>query len=120
MADVLVNVGRAWIVNKLNEDVQTTGDYIAWGTGAGIASETDTALFAESPDEIRTVAVRTKPSVNQIQWKGRIMCAANPKIITNVGNFTAASGGTLIVHGDFTGVPLAVGDSLEFTIVLEF
>ena len=120
MTDVLTNGGRAWIVDKLNENVQSGGDFLAWGTGAGEASEVDVALFSESPDEIRTEADRTKPAANQIQWKGRMTCAANPKIITNVGNFTLVAGGTLIVHGNFTGVPLSVGDALEFTIIMEF
>ena len=39
--------------------------------------------------------------------------------ITNAGNFTASSAGVLIVHGDFTGIPLAIGDAIQFTITLD-
>ena len=35
MATVLTNEGESWLVDKIDETVQTTGDYIAWGTGAG-------------------------------------------------------------------------------------
>ena len=47
-ADVLTQVGEEWIVDKLDETVQTTGDYIAWGTGTGTAAKADTALFTEA------------------------------------------------------------------------
>jgi len=47
------------------------------------------------------------------------MTSASAQTITNAGNFTATTAGTLIVHGDFTGVALANGDKIEFTISIE-
>jgi hypothetical protein len=117
MATVLTQVGEEWIVDKLDETVQTTGDYIGWGTGAGTAGKSDTTLFTEA-SESRVVATRTQPAADKIQWVGTLT-ADGTKTITNAGNFTASTGGTLIVHGDFTGIPLNAGDKIEFTIQLE-
>lgn len=117
MATVFTTVGKAWAIDKLDETVQTTGDYVAWGTGAGTAAVGDTTLFTEST-EARVVATRTKPAADTIRWVATIVAAAG-KTITNAGNFTASTVGTLIVHGDFTGIVLATGDQIQFTINLQ-
>ena len=116
-ATVLTQVGEEWIVDKLDETVQTTGDYIGWGSGSGTASKSDTVLFTEE-SEARVVATRTQPVADKIQWVGTLTASAS-KTITNAGNFTASTGGTLIVHGDFTGISLNSGDKIEFTIDIE-
>jgi hypothetical protein len=117
-ATIFVQVGEEWLVDKIDETVQTTGDYIGWGTGAGTAAKGDSALFTEAA-ETRVTAARTQPLADKIRWVGTLTCAGSGKSITNAGNFTAVSSGTLIVHGDFTGIVLAVGDKIEFTIDLE-
>ena len=117
-ATVLTQVGEEWIVDKLDEVVQTTGDYIGWGTGAGTAAKGDTALFTEA-SESRVTATRTQPVTDKIRWVGTLTCAGAGKTITNAGNFTAVTAGILIVHGDFTGIALNVGDKIEFTIDIE-
>ena len=118
MATVCTSVGKEWIIDKLDETVQTTGDYIAWGTGAGTAAVGDTALFTEAA-ETRVLATRSQPATDTIRWVGTIT-AAGAKTITNAGNFTATpAGGTLIVHGDFTGIVLAISDQIQFTINLQ-
>ena len=116
-ATVLTQAGEEWIVDKLDETVQTTGDYIGWGTGTGTAAKADTALFTEAT-EARITGVRSQPVADKIRWVGTLTADA-AKTITNAGNFTAATAGTLIVHGDFTGVVLAIGDKIEFTIDIE-
>lgn len=117
MATVLTQVGEEWIVDKIDETVQTTGDYIGWGTGAGTAAKGDTTLFTEA-SEARVLATRSQVAADKIRWVGTLTADAG-KTITNAGNFTASTGGVLIVKGDFTGVALAAGDKIEFTIDLE-
>jgi len=117
-ATVLTQAGEEFIVDKLDETVQTTGDYIGWGTGAGTAAKEDTILFTEAA-ETRVTGTRTQPVADKIRWVGTLTCNATPKTITNAGNLTATTAGTLIVHGDFTGVALAAGDKIEFTIDIE-
>jgi len=117
MATVLTSAGEGWIVDKLDETVQTTGDYVGWGTGAGTAAKADTTLFVEAA-EARVVATRTQPAADKIRWVASIT-SASTQTITNAGNFTAATVGTLIIHGDFTGIPLAINDIIQFTIDCE-
>jgi len=118
MATVLTQVGEEWIVDKLAEGVQTKAEYIAWGTGTGTASKADTALFTEA-SESRVQGVESQPVADKIRYVGTLTCAGTGKTITNAGTFTAITGGTLVVHGDFTGIALNVGDKIEFTVDLE-
>ena len=117
MATVLTDAGEGWIVDKLDETVQTTGDYIGWGTGTGTAAKADTDLFGPT-SEARVVGTRSQPLADKIRWVGTLTADA-AKTITNAGNFTASSGGTLIVHGDFSGIDLQTNDQIQFTIDLE-
>lgn len=118
MATVLTSAGEAWVIDKLDNTVATTGKYIGWGTGAGTADKPDATLFTEAA-ESRVEATITQPAADKIQWVGTMTCALTGKTITNAGNFAASTGGSPIVHGDFTGVPLGVGDTIQFTISLE-
>ena len=116
MAEVLTDIGTGWVASKLNEAIQTTADYVGWGTGVGIADKIDTALFAEST-EARVLATRSQPDSNTVQWVALLTANSN-KIITNAGNFTTSTGGDLICHANWTGVPLETGDKIEITIQL--
>ena len=62
MATVFTTVGKAWAIDKLDELLQTTGDYIGWGTGAGTAAIGDTTLFTEAA-EARVVATRSQQPI---------------------------------------------------------
>ncbi len=117
MATVLTDDGEAWVVDKLDEDVATEGEFIGWGTGAGTAAKGDSVLFTEAA-ESRVGGTISQPAADKIRWVATITSASG-QTITNAGNFTASTSGTLIVHGDFTGIVLNTGDKIEFTIDLE-
>ncbi len=121
MADVVTNLGREWIVDNLDATVSTTGDYVGWGTGAGTAAVTDTTLFTEdsggSPTYARVSATRTNPTAYVLRWVATIT-SNGTKTITNGGNFTASTSGTMICKGDHTGVALNLNDSIQYTISL--
>lgn len=116
---VLTQKGEEWIVDKLDSSVVTTPKYIGWGTGAGEAAKGDTALFSESVDEARVEGVLSQPVADKLRCVGTMTCATNPKTITNAGSFVVDTEGNPIVKGNFTGVPLAVDDKIEFTVDLE-
>lgn len=117
MASVLTDYGEEWIVDKLDEAVQTTGAYVGWGTGAGTAAKADVALFTEAA-EARVVAVRSQVGTDKIRWVA-VLTSLIAQTIKNAGNFVAATGGAPIIHGNFTGIPLQIGDQIQFTIDLE-
>jgi len=97
--------------------LDATNAKIGWGTGAGTAAKGDTALFTEA-SEARVAATVSQPAADKNQWVGTLTADA-AKTITNAGLLDAATGGNLVIHGDFTGIALATGDKIEFTISLE-
>lgn len=117
MATVLTQAGEEWLVDKIDESVQTKGDFIGSGTGAGTAAKADTTLFTEV-SEARVTATLSQPAVDKIRWLGT-QTYTGAKTITNAGNLTASTAGSLVVHGDFAGIVVATNDKIEFTIDLE-
>lgn len=125
MATFLTSVGEEFIVDLIDGTITANPDWIGWGTGAVAPSKASVDLSVPAT-EARVSATRTQPLADKIQWVATLTCAGTGKTITNAGVFDAAgtgsppSGGTpLIVHGDFTGVVLAVGDKIEITATLE-
>ncbi len=119
MANLLVNVGRALLINRILGQ-GSEPKHIGWGTGAGTTQVTDTDLFGPSADEARVAGtssrVTTTVENDTYQVVGLITCQVNPKTITNVALFDGPVGGSMFLKGDFPGVPLNVGDSIQFTI----
>lgn len=121
MATVYTSAGEAKVVDLIDgvsaTHLDATNGKIGWGTGAGTAAKGDTTLFTEA-SEARVAVVASQPLADKNQFVATIT-ADGAKTITNAGLFDAASAGNLIVHGDFTGIVLALGDKIEFTISLE-
>lgn len=120
MATVLTNSGEQWVCDALSAVVSTTGQFVGWGTGVGTAAKADTTLFTEASEARATGTVTTNGTGASAKYQvvGTLTADAG-KTITNAGNFTASSAGTLIVKGDFTGIALLTGDSITFTITLD-
>lgn len=118
MATIYTSVGEAQVTDFTTGDASAPANYyIAWGTGAGTAAKGDTTLFVEA-SEARVIGAETQPAADKAQWVGTLT-ADGAKTITNAGLFDASTVGNLFVKGDFTGVVLALGDKIEFTITLE-
>lgn len=120
MATVLTNLGEQWVCDNLSAVVATDGHFIGWGTAAGTAAKADTTLFTEAAEAraVSTVTTNGTSSAAKYQVVGTITSLSG-QTITNAGNFTASSAGTMIVKGDFTGIALLTGDSITFTITLD-
>ena len=101
MATLLVATGRAIVTNRLNGG-GTTPSYVAWGTGAGTTSQVTTSV---TNDTLQVVGTQT---------------AGGTLAITNAGLFDASTAGNLFVKGDFTGIALNSGDSIQFTFRCQF
>ena len=121
-ATLLVNAGKAITTNRI-KGAGTEPLHVAWGTGAGTAAATDTTLFTEAT-EARAAGTSTQQTTtvtnDTYQVIGTITCAGAGKTITNAGLFDAATSGNLFVKGDFTGIALNVGDSIQFTIKVQY
>lgn len=121
MATVYTSVGETVVVDLIDGTSAThldaTNGKIGWGTGAGTAAKADTTLFTEA-SEARVAVVASQPTADKNQWTATLT-ANGAKTITNAGLFDAAAAGNLIIHGDFTGIALALNDQIAFTITLE-
>lgn len=114
MATIYTSKGEEVVVDAIEAQ---TACYIGWGTGAGTAAKGDEALFTEAA-ETRIVGTETQPTADKNQWVATLT-SESVQTITNAGLLDAVSGGNLVIHGDFTGIALAIGDKIEFTITLE-
>jgi len=123
-ATVIVNGGQAIVTNLVSGIGGTVPKYVAWGTGAGTAAASDTTLFTESTEESRTSGtvsrVTTTVTNDTYQVVGTITVATSGKTITNVGLFDASTSGNLFFKSDFTGLALAIGDSITFTLKTKY
>lgn len=123
MATLLVNGGRAIITNRI-KGAGTEPLYVAWGTGAGTTAAADTTLFTESTSPATrttgTSTQQTTTTTNDTYQVVGTLTSGVAQTITNTGLFDAVSAGNLFIKSDFTGVVLAIGDSIQFTIKASF
>lgn len=120
MATVYTSLGETKVVDLIDGTSGThwdaTNAKIGWGTGAGTAAKADIALFTEA-SEARVAVVASQPTADKNQWTATLT-ADGAKTITNAGLFDAV-GDNCVIHGDFTGIVLALNDQIAFTITLE-
>ena len=105
--------------------------YIGWGSGTGTTAVGDTTLFTEKDVDIssgtgtRTTGTAATATTTQTGDTFQITgtrTATGAGTVTNAGlwdNATIGSG-TLFLKGDFTGIGLASGDAIAFTIKAAF
>jgi hypothetical protein len=130
MATVIVNVGQAIPPNRMLGG-GTEPLNVGWGTGAGTAAVGDTTLFTETALDLTTTSgARTAGTssrvtttlTNDTYQVTATKTASGAGTVTNAGlwdNVTIGSG-VLYLKGDFTGIGLASGDSIAFTIKVKF
>ena len=120
MATLLVNTGKAIVTDRIGGG-GTEPNYVAWGTGAGTTSASDTTLFSETGSRTAgsSSQVTTSTTDDTYQVVGTLT-AGGSLTITNAGLFDAGTGGNLFVKGDFAGVALTSGDSIQFTFKVQF
>ena len=124
MATLLVNTGKAIVTDYLAGGAATQPKYVAWGTGAGTTALTDTTLFTESASPASratgTTTQQTTTTTSDTYQVIGTLTSTSTQTITNAGLFDAITVGNLFVKGDFTGVALTSGDSIQFTFKTQF
>lgn len=121
MATTLTANGRGVWCGMMAQTLSTPLRYIGWGTGSGTASTSSTGLFTEDTTggyvrATGTMSLVTTTTTNDTFQVVGTLTAGATLTITNAGTFTASTAGTIGVHGDFTGIALASGDAITFTI----
>lgn len=130
MPTVFSNAGKQWVVDKIQDAGTGHGivgagaiaKWVGWGTGAGTTSVADTTLFLEA-SEARingTPSTQTTDSANDTYQVLATMIANGSKDITNAAVFDNATGGTMLIKGDFAAIPVIINDTIDFTFKLNF
>lgn len=130
MASVLTNAGRAILTAALKLTA-TEPKQVGWGTGAGTAAVADTTLFSEKAADLTattgtrvagTTSQQTTSVTNDTYRVVGTITATGGGTVTNAGCFdnSAIGSGNLFLKGDFTGIALLSGDSITFTMNLQF
>jgi hypothetical protein len=122
-ANVYTHAGKAITTARLKGS-GSEPNWIGWGTGAGTALVSDTTLFTEA-SEARVAGTSSQQQTTQpndcYRVVGTLTVAGAGKTITNAGLFDQqAVGGNMLVKGDFAGIALNVGESIQFTFNLTF
>lgn len=138
MATVLTNAGRAVLTGRLigSTPSQAEPKYVAWGTAAGTAAVTTTFLFTEvsqtgasTGTRVTGTASQTTTSVTNDTYQvvaTLTNTSGGALTVTNAGLADLATiaqnsgSGNFLIIGDFTGIPLANNDQIQFTFKLQF
>jgi hypothetical protein len=124
---VKTNAGKAINAARKMGNTQPVPAWVGWGTGAGTSVAGDVALFTEAPEArvLGTLSLETTTVPNDTVLLSALLTAAAAETITNAGSFdasvkTGAGAGVIDIKGDFSGVPLAAGESILFQITDQF
>jgi hypothetical protein len=133
MASLLVNAGRDILTNRI-KGAGTEPLNMGWGTGAqtttlvadtGLGPTTveklvDLSTSAGTDHTVGTSSRVTTSVTNDTYQVVATRTATGAGSVTVVGLFDAASGGNLFIKADFVAVALAIGDSIQLTVKLQF
>lgn len=122
MATVVTNKGKEIITARFLASAAALVLRIGWGTGNGTAAAADATLFTESAEARAQAAMSqaTTSTTNDTIQAVATLTATATRAITNAGLFDAASGGNMLMKGDFAVVNLSNGDSITFTMKIQF
>ncbi len=122
MAIVFTNSGHSGAITRIIGS-GTQPSYMAWGTGATGAGSlvADNTLFGEANTRVQgTAAAFSSALTNDTFQVVGILSATAAYTITNAGVFDASTLGSLYIKGDVGPLTLANGDSIQFTVRLQF
>lgn len=117
-ASCVTNTGLGITTNRIKGS-GTEPNYIGWGTGTTAAAVTDTGLetaAAESRVSGTSTQQTTNTSNDTYQVVGTLTCSGSGKTISEIALFDASTSGNCFARATFTGLPLSVGDSIQFTV----
>lgn len=128
MATFVVDGGLDIVTNRI-KGAGTEPLNVGWGTAAGTTARTDTTLFTEKDVDLsgagpaRTAGTSSRTTSNTTNDTYQVVAtrtATGAGTVTNAGLWDATTGGNLFLKGDFTGIGLAIGDAIQFTIKAVF
>jgi hypothetical protein len=120
MSTVLTTVGKAIVASRI-ADLLDKPQYLGVGTGAGSAAAGDTTLFSETGTRVPCALsiTTTDTAGDTLYCLATFTNFSSVMTITNVGLFTALSGGTLVVKADGVGQTLDTNEGLTVSFSIK-
>src|SRR5690606_8395455 len=111
----LVDCGTAWLTHLLNGTEVKTNYFIGWGVATGTTAKGQFEINSEAPPA-RQLAATSITAFNPMQWTATLTATAVTSV-TQAGLF-ATNSGPLFIVGDFSTLPLEIGDRISATFTL--
>jgi hypothetical protein len=115
--NLIVNTGRALIIDRLQGPTPAVPDYVAIGTGATAVAAADIALGAEVA---RAQGTLSQPDAYTDRVIYTFAAGTGTGTISEAGRLNAPSAGVLVGRQVFTGVTKTATDSLQITYDLTY
>lgn len=112
---IVTNVGLASVIAAWNAHASRPL-YLQAGTGSGQGGAATGLAAAYQVREVGAVSLDTVNTANDTYRLEAVVVAAADASITEVGLFDAATGGNMLVYGDFNSISLVAGDAIEFRV----
>lgn len=119
---MVTNSGLGLISGRIKGSEENEPKYIAFGTGTTETAATMADLVnpASEARVAGTTSITTTTTANDTYFcTGLITCESVAKAITEVGLFTAASDGTMLMRSNFDVINLNPNDSITFNISVQ-
>jgi len=110
--NIIPNVGRALVIDRLQGATPAVPDYIAIGTGTNAAAAADTTLQTEVA---RGQGALTQPDAYTDRCIYTFAAGTGTGNITEAGRLNAAAAGVLVGRQVFAAVNKTASDSLQIT-----
>lgn len=128
MAQLVTDNGKANITAGWHA-YASRSRYLQWGVGNGQGASANVVASTSTTTEARTAGTTSQQTISVANDTYRVsgtITAAGSRAITEVGVFDAAgsgsppTGGNMGIYGDFSVINLAAGDSITFTVDVQF
>ena len=111
--NLVVDAGKAAVIDRLQAGAVAVHDYQAIGTGTAAAAAGDTTLVTEIGARVQ--GVLTQPTALTDRLVSTFAAGNGTGAITETGRFNAAAAGNLFARQVFAAVNKTASDSLQIT-----
>jgi hypothetical protein len=116
--NLIVNTGRALIIDRLQAASPAVPDYLAIGTGGTAPAAANTTLETEIGTRVQ--GALSQPDAYTDRCIGTFAAGNGTGALLEAGRLNASSGGTLVTRLTYSVVNKAAGDSLQLTYDLTY
>lgn len=111
--NLVVDTGKAAVIDRLQAASPAVHDYMAIGTGTTAAAAGDTALQTETGTRVQ--GALTQPTATTDRLISTFAAGNGTAAITEAGRLNASSSGNLFCRSVFSAVNKGASDSLQIT-----